>query len=131
MALNRPLLGRDLKVAILTESDLPSILYQRVGRFDMYDREIIPFLFAYLQSSYFGGWLYQQIKGVNIPFVNQSRVYSHLLPLPPLAEQQAIIERVDTLMETCRKLEEEINQSTNHAADLLQAVLKEAFASAS
>jgi type I restriction enzyme S subunit len=54
-----------------------------------------------------------------------------LIPLPPLAEQAAIVERVESLMTTCRVLEAEIEQSRTHAANLLQAVLKEAFAPAS
>jgi hypothetical protein len=40
------------------------------------------------------------------------------------------VERVEALMTTCRALEAEIEQSRIHAADLLQAVLKEAFAPA-
>lgn len=48
--------------------------------------------------------------------------------VPPLAEQAAIVERVEALMATCRELEAEIERSRTHAADLLQAVLKEAFA---
>jgi hypothetical protein len=40
------------------------------------------------------------------------------------------VERVDELMTTCRALEAEIEQARTHAADLLQAVLKEAFAPA-
>jgi type I restriction enzyme, S subunit len=53
------------------------------------------------------------------------------IPLPPLAEQAAIVERVEALMTTFRALEAEIEQSRTHAAHLLQAVLKEAFAPAS
>lgn len=130
MALNRPLLGRKLKVAILTDADVPAVLYQRVGRFDMIERSLIPWLFTYLTSDCFSGWLYDQIKGVNIPFVNQSKVHTHLFPLPPLAEQAAIVERVEALMTTCRALEAEIAAARTHAAHLLQAVLKEAFAPA-
>lgn len=52
------------------------------------------------------------------------------LPLPPLAEQATIVERVEALMTTCRALETEIEHSRTHAAHLLQAVLKEAFAPA-
>lgn len=63
--------------------------------------------------------------------VSLTDVSNMIVPIPPLAEHQAIVERVDALMETCRKLEDEIEQSSDHAADLLQAVLKEAFASAS
>jgi len=53
------------------------------------------------------------------------------IPLPPLAEQAAIVERVEALMEQCRTLAAEIEHTRTHAAHLLQAVLKEAFAPAS
>lgn len=43
----------------------------------------------------------------------------------------AIVERVEALMTTCRALEAEIEHARTHAAHLLQAVLKEAFAPAS
>lgn len=66
----------------------------------------------------------------NMPKVNQDTVTNTLIPLPPLAEQAAIIERVESLMTTCRALEAEIEQARTHAAHLLQAVLKEAFAPA-
>ncbi len=52
------------------------------------------------------------------------------IPLPPLAEQAAIVERVEELMATCRDLETEIENSRTHSSQLLQAILKEAFAPA-
>ena len=48
-------------------------------------------------------------------------------PLPSLAEQAVIVERVEALMTTCQALEAEVERSRSHAAHLLQAVLKEAF----
>ena len=59
---------------------------------------------------------------------NLGRIRSFPIPLPPLAEQAAIVERVEALMTTCRALEAEIAHARTHAAHLLQAVLKEAFA---
>ena len=53
------------------------------------------------------------------------------IPLPPIAEQAAIVDRVEALMTMCRALEAEIEHSRTHAAHLLEAVLKEAFAPAS
>lgn len=52
------------------------------------------------------------------------------IPLPPPAEQAAIVERVEALMTTCRALEAEVEHARTHAAHLIQAVLKEAFAPA-
>jgi len=49
------------------------------------------------------------------------------LPLPPLAKQAAIVARVEALLTSCRLLAAEIALTRTHAAQLLQAVLKEAF----
>jgi type I restriction enzyme, S subunit len=65
------------------------------------------------------------------PHVNVGEIKAFVIPLPPLAEQAAIVERVEALMTTCRALEAEIEHSRTQAAHLLQAVLKEAFAPAS
>jgi type I restriction enzyme S subunit len=70
---------------------------------------------------------YQRAGQPNISLPNLTDI---LIPLPPLAEQAAIVERVEALMTTCRALEAEIEHARAHAADLLQAVLKEAFAPA-
>ena len=62
--------------------------------------------------------------------ISQANLKATLVPLPPLAEQAAIVERVEALITTYRTLEAEIEHSRTHAAHLLQAVLKEAFAPA-
>jgi type I restriction enzyme S subunit len=59
--------------------------------------------------------------------LSRDSITSHAFPLPPLAEQAAIVEQVEALMTTCRALEAEIEHARTHAAHLLQAVLKEAF----
>jgi type I restriction enzyme S subunit len=67
----------------------------------------------------------------NMPKVNQDTVSNTLIPLPPLAEQAAIVAQVEALMTTCRALEAEIEHARTHAAHLLQAFLNEAFAPSS
>ena len=64
-------------------------------------------------------------KNINLGILNQLMV-----PLPPLAEQAAIVERAESLMDLCRQLEIEIKHSRIHAENLLQAVLKETFTAA-
>lgn len=70
-------------------------------------------------------------RGANQPFLSLKVIKEFVFPLPPLAEQAAIVERVEALMKTCRALEAEIEHARTHAANLLQAVLKEAFATSS
>lgn len=64
------------------------------------------------------------------PVISGKRVYPLPTPLPPFAEQAAIVARVEAVTATCLALEAEIEHTRTHAAHLLQAVLKEAFAPA-
>jgi len=85
------------------------------------------------KASFVRAHFIRHATGASPSMKNLSRdsITSHLFPLPPLAEQVVIVERVESLMATCRALESEIEQTRTHAAHLLQAVLKEAFAPAS
>lgn len=69
-------------------------------------------------------------KSTSMNNVTREDLFMKPVPLPPLAEQSAIVERVESLMQHCRALSAEIEQTRTHAAHLLQAVLKEAFAPA-
>lgn len=66
-------------------------------------------------------------KSTSMNNVTRGELFRKPIPLPPLAEQKAIVENVEALMTTCRALETEIEHSRTHAAQLLQAVLREAF----
>jgi len=61
-------------------------------------------------------------------FLTQSILTQLLFPLPPLAEQQAIVARVESLMATIDALEAQRVETQNLASLLMQAVLREAFA---
>jgi len=61
------------------------------------------------------------------PVISGQRVYPILIPLPPLAEQQAIVAKVEALLKHCDQLETEISASEQNSQMLLQTVLKEAF----
>jgi len=89
------------------------------------------FLHALILSPYFQGKIDGAQTGAGREGLPKNKMDQILVPLPPLAEQAAIVERVETLMATCRAMETEIEHSRTHAAHLLQSVLKESFAPAS
>lgn len=66
-------------------------------------------------------------KGSTRLFVTQKILKNLFFQLPPLEEQKAIVEKVESLMRKCRDLEQEIKTSEANAQMLMQAVLKEAF----
>ena len=87
------------------------------------------FLHAVILSTYFQERIEEVQTGAGREGLPKNKMDRIATPLPPLAEQAAIVERVEALMTTCRALEAEIEHARSHAAHLLQAVLNEAFTS--
>lgn len=105
---------------------------QRVGCLRLHPKIHESLLIRALKSAYLLSPVFESSTGAaNQANISKGALLNILIPLPPLAEQEAIVERVEGLMELCRALEIEIEYSRTHAAHLLQAVLKEAFAPAS
>ncbi len=88
------------------------------------------FLHTVILSPYFQGKIDAAQTGAGREGLPKNKMDRLLIPLPPVAEQAVIVERVEALMEHCRGLAAEIAHTRSHAAHLLQAVLKEAFAPA-
>jgi type I restriction enzyme S subunit len=63
----------------------------------------------------------------SMPKITQSVVLNTLFPLTPLAEQKAIVEKVDYLMKQIEELEAQIKHRKQLAEELMQTVLREAF----
>jgi type I restriction enzyme S subunit len=66
-------------------------------------------------------------KGGSAGNFNLGRIRSFLIPLPPLAEQNLIIKKIDELMQYCNELEVSIKQKESLNSTLLQQVLREAL----
>ena len=128
MALNRPMLNNELKIGILGKSDVPSILYQRVGKF-VFDSNInSKYLGYFLQSPVFIKWLSKELQGVNIPFINQSNLLGFSeFPYVDIELQNQIVRKIESRLSVCDKVEESITESLEKAKALRQSILKKAF----
>lgn len=72
-------------------------------------------------------YLLKDSIGQTMDNLNQSLLSKLPIPLPPLAEQQAIVERVERLLNHINALEQQVTERKSYAEQLMQAVLKEAF----
>jgi len=61
-------------------------------------------------------------KNINLEIIGDL-----LFPLPPFAEQQAIVEHVDEIMAMIDELEKQVSERKEQSDQLMQAVLREAF----
>ncbi len=73
-------------------------------------------------KSQFSRMIYGDKPGLNLFQLN-----SLVIPLPPLTEQNRIVQKLDELMQYCNELEASIKESENQNEKLLQQVLKEAL----
>lgn len=91
------------------------------------NRNII--LDKFLTNSLMQQNLQKYITGITVPKLNQARLSSIIIPLPPLAEQHRIVAKVDELMALCDTLEQQQEDSIQ-AHETLVEVLLEALSNA-
>ena len=85
------------------------------------------YLFLFMLSKEF---LRQSVKNdtrVAMPKINQTELNKVIISIPPLEEQKAIVEKVNSLMGLCDALEQEVQQSQQHSEMMMQSVLREVF----
>ena len=85
------------------------------------------YLHKYMLSSTFLGFSVKNDTRVAMPKINQEELNKILVPVPPIEEQERIVQKVDELMKFCDELEHQIKQSKTHSEQLMQSILKEAF----
>lgn len=85
------------------------------------------YVFWLLLSKYIEDIYLDFMDGFNSPSITHDQFKSTIIPVPPFAEQSAIVEKVENLIQKCHALVEEIKTSEANAQMLMVAVLKEAF----
>jgi type I restriction enzyme S subunit len=67
-------------------------------------------------------------KGMGAKHLNMFELRNAFVPLPPIAEQQAIVTHVNSLKAIIDELEKQVTERKEQAQILMQTVLREAFA---
>lgn len=118
------------KAACIKKYDEPLVYESKNIRMRFFNKEIFP---HYINIILLAGIIRNQIlknykKVTGQASINQEQLSSFLIPLPLLAEQQAIVARVDKLMAMIDELEKQVSERKGQAEMLMQSVLREAFA---
>jgi type I restriction enzyme S subunit len=62
-----------------------------------------------------------------VPTLDRKMLYNELVRLPPLPEQHAIVEEIETRLSVCDKMAQDIDEALEKAEALRQSILKKAF----
>jgi type I restriction enzyme S subunit len=121
-----------------------SVIMSCVGQFDLVclvEKEIvanqqlhcfIPYgdvetMYLCYAVKYFSKLIEKEAIQTTIKYINKTKCESIFVSLPPLAEQERIVNKLDKLMSFCDELEKSIKQSKQQNEKLLQQVLREAL----
>ena len=111
----------------ITELNIPASTNQACAAIQLHyselnHRKYIKFFFQKIYKE-----IRELAQGGAQPNLNMQKINNTIIPLPPLAEQKAIVEKVDKLMNIINQLEQQIKHRKQLAENLMQTVLREAF----
>ena len=98
IGMDRPYTNSGFKISRLSETDVPSLLVQRVGRF-VPERCDPDYLHVVLSDWRYQKQVLRRAQGMDIPHISQTDILSPKIPLPPLDEQKRIANRYSSILE--------------------------------
>ena len=112
---------------------LPALLNQRVGRFEKIDFASVNvgFLFHVLNSDWFEKEVIKSSEGAAQMNTSTKKIKAILIPIPPLAEQDRIVEVLDEAFAAIDKAKANIERNLTNARELFQSRLNDIFSNPS
>lgn len=95
--------------------------------FDALETTIPQYVDYYFNQQYFIEYAVSNSKGINLPRVSESVILEAVCPLPPLSEQQRIVERVESLFSKLDEAKEKLQQVLDGFETRKAAILHKAF----
>jgi type I restriction enzyme S subunit len=126
--MDRPWVKAGLKYSMISKSDLPSLLVQRTACLRSGENLENPFLKYVISSRKFIEHILGVQTGIGVPHISGKQINSFEFSLPPLAEQRAIVARLEALSAETKRLEEIYAAKVRSLEELKRSVLGKAFA---
>ena len=90
--MDRPIIGNGIRVAVASESDVPSLLLQRVACIRPDPESLVrEFAFWILSSKSFVNYLSPIFTGISVPHLSPQQIKEFWISVPNIAEQKVII----------------------------------------
>lgn len=92
-------------------------------------REIISnkFVYYYVQSMCYMKYLEERAKGSTQKFIALGKLRESIIPIPPLAEQERIVKRIESLLDKVDKASELVDEARDGFEKRRAAILERAF----
>ncbi|KAB7674901.1 restriction endonuclease subunit S [Plesiomonas shigelloides] len=127
LAMDRPWVAAGLKVAYITNNDLPALQVQRTARLRVKPNIHWKYLFHMIRSSKFVTYLLDGQTGLGVPHISGKQILSFEFAMPPLNQQQLIVQKLDALGDKTQRLESLYQRKIAALDELKQSLLQQAF----
>jgi type I restriction enzyme S subunit len=127
LAMDRPWVKAGLKIAQLSNYDLPALLVQRTACLRAKSKLDNSFLFHLLRSKRFMNYLIDVQTGIGVPHISGQQILDFAFSRPSLKTQQTIVRKLDALSAETKRLEVIYQQKINDLEELKKSVLQKAF----
>jgi type I restriction enzyme S subunit len=115
------------KVAKVSDDVVGCIVYTGLIRFQPYTNLFDDYLIKFLNSNEFFSQITKNKTGAAIMHFGPTHLKNMVAPLPPLAEQHRIVQKVDELMALCDQLHGSLSQASETRRQLAQTVVEQAI----
>jgi len=106
---------------------IPGASNQQINAIIPYDSILPEYIYFICISPQFQKSIVGNASATTLPILNKSSFEVLLLPLPPLPEQQKIVEEIEQRFSVADEVEKAIDNSLKQAERLRQSILKKAF----
>tara|TARA_Y100000296_G_scaffold6939_1_gene8319 strand:- start:3141 stop:4997 length:1857 start_codon:yes stop_codon:yes gene_type:complete len=114
-------------VAVVTDDFIGANIAREVAMLAFSKNVHSYYMQTVLLSPYFWGILENNLKGIAYKGLNLGTLREILTPLPPLAEQQRIVAKVDELFALCDQLKDRLQQASETEQHMTNAIVEQAL----
>ncbi|TGK49184.1 restriction endonuclease subunit S [Leptospira kanakyensis] len=97
---------------------------QHVAILRTFTPSIVTYLHKLIISDFFQNLVFKEQVGVSREGLSMTKLSKFPLPLPPLAEQKRIVEKVDEFLALCDELEERIGKAEEKRGEILKGMVR-------
>jgi len=125
LAMDRPWISTGLKVARISESDLPALLVQRVARIRPKPTVVTSYIYAALCHPSFAAHCNAVKTETVVPHISPNDIRSYRLPIPPVTAQALFASVVESAEGLSRQSAQALEMASGAFQSLLAGVFSE------
>ena len=113
LGMDRPIIQAGIRVAVVSASDVPSLLLQRVARIRVKDALRCDYAVALIGGKGFSDYLAPIFTGISVPHLSAEQIKTFRFALPNATEQLAIMHHVESRTRAIRSATARILQQVH------------------